>query len=381
VTIQSTQRNRTSIPIAQVELTSGEIDAAVAVLRSGAIRQGKLCGQFEELFAELVGARHAVAVSSGTAALHLAWMALLEPGDEVLVPAFTFIATASAVVLAGGRPIFCDVDPETGMIDVADARGRLTPTTRGVAPVHLYGNVCDVAGVQELAGEHDLHIVWDAAQAHGASVDGRDVGSFDDLVCYSFYPTKNMTTAEGGMITTNDDELAGRLRLLRSHGQADKYYHTLIGLNYRLTDLQAAIGLVQLNELSTWLAQRRANARLLDGLLADIPSIHIPTAASGVEHAYHQYTIRVDPACNITRDELQAALQKQGVQTAVHYPRPLHQQPVFVDASGSVSLPASEALAASVLSLPIHPAVADDDLHWIARSLRTAMRSSTQKGS
>lgn len=373
--IKAREQERQAIPIAQVQLDNGEIDAALAVLRSGQIRQGKICREFEERFAAAVGARHAVAVSSGTAALHLAWLAVLEPGDEVLVPAFTFIATASSVVLAGGRPVFCDVSPEHGMIDVDDARRRLTGRTRGIAPVHLYGNACDVTGIQQLAAENDLRIVWDAAQAHGTRVDGRDVGGFDDLVCYSFYPTKNMTTAEGGMITTNDSDLASKLRLLRSHGQAEKYYHTEIGLNYRLTDVQAAIGLVQLDRLSVWLKQRQSNAATLDNLLDGIPGIKPPAVAAGVEHSYHQYTIQVNPSNGgITRDEMQVALRDLGIQTAVHYPRPLHQQPVFATEHAELSLPVSEQLSASVLSLPIHPAISEDDLRRIAHGLATVMR-------
>lgn len=382
MTIKPAQQNRESIPIARVQLENGEIDAAVAVLRSGAIRQGKVCQEFEERFAATVGARYAVAVSSGTAALHLAWMAVLEPGDEVLVPAFTFIATASTVVLAGGRPIFCDVDPKSGTIDVEDARRRLTPQTRGLAPVHLYGNACDVSGVQALAAEHDLRVVWDAAQAHGTRVDGQDVGSFDDFVCYSFYPTKNMTTAEGGMITTNDPGLAETLHLLRSHGQAEKYVHTLIGLNYRMTDVQAAVGIVQLNQLSGWLERRRANAELLNSLLDDIPGIKTPFVSPDVEHSYHQYTIQVDAAVvGMTRNELGAALGELGIQTAVHYPRALHQQPVFAAEVGGLSLPVSEELAGSVLSLPIHQSVDGDDLRWIARGLRMVTQSGVQEGS
>ncbi|MBX5444176.1 DegT/DnrJ/EryC1/StrS aminotransferase family protein [Sphaerobacter sp.] len=371
VTKQSPQEEKV-IPIAQVRFDSGEIDAAVAVLRSGNVRQGKVTRELEERFAAMVGARHAVAVSSGTAALHLAWLALLEPGDEVLVPAFTFIATASTVVFAGGRPIFCDVDPATATLDLEDAARRLTPRTRAIAPVHLYGGACDVDGIQRLAREHGLRIVWDAAQAHGTRIDGRDVGSFADMVCYSFYPTKNMTTGEGGMITTNDDALAERLRLLRSHGQERKYEHTLLGLNYRLTDVQAAIGLVQLDQLPGWLEQRRANARRLDALLAGLPGITTPVRLPGVEHSYHQYTIQIDAAAaGITRDDLQAALAARGIQSAVHYPRPLHRQPVFAPEHGATSLPVSERLAESVLSLPVHPALTEDDLERIGASVRS----------
>lgn len=373
MTTNPVQQQR-SIQIADVQLINGEIEAAVEVLRSGAIRQGKLTQEFEERFAEAVGARHAIAVSSGTAALHMAWLAMLEPGGEVLVPAFTFIASASSVVLAGGRPIFCDVLPESGLIDVEDARRRLTPGTRGIAPVHLYGNAANVTAIQELAKEHDLRIVWDAAQAHGTTYNGFDIGGLDEIVCYSFYPTKNMTTAEGGMITTNDDDLNEKLRLLRSHGQAKKYYHTAIGLNYRMTDVQAAIGLVQLEQLPGWLERRQANAEQLSSLLEDLPGISTPAVAPGIGHSYHQYTIQVDPdAAEMSRDQVSEGLKSHGVGSAVHYPRPLHQQPVFAEQFGEMSLPVSEQLSETVLSLPIHPNVSNDDLQHIARSLQSVL--------
>jgi len=355
------------ISIARVALEEDEIEAALAVLRSGALRQGRACDEFERAFAEQVGARHAISVSSGTAALHLAWLSILQPGDHVLVPAFTFIATASTVVFAGGVPVFCDVDPLTGLIDVQDARRRLNPRVRAITPVHLYGNVCDVAAVRALADQHGLRVVWDAAQAHAARAHDRDVGSLDDLVCYSFYPTKNMTTGEGGMITTNDTELARQLRLLRSHGQARKYHHTVLGLNYRLTDVQAAIGLAQLRKLDAWVQQRRRNAALLDDLLAAVPGIDPMSPTPGTLHAYHQYTVRVDSGgAGCTRDELQAELQSRRIETAVHYPKPLHQQPVFAELATGVRLPASERLAETVLSLPIHPLLSETDLRRVA---------------
>lgn len=371
--IDSARQTGPVIPIAEVMLDGGEIDAAVEVLRSGNIRQGPRCQEFERRFAQMVGARQAVAVSSGTAALHLAWLAAIKPGDDVLVPAFTFIATASTVVLAGGHPVFCDVEPDTATLDVDDARRRMTPKTTAIAPVHLYGGAADVTGIRELAAERGLRIVWDAAQAHGTTVDGVDVGALDDLVCYSFYPTKNMTTGEGGIITTNDDDVAERLRLLRSHGQASKYFHTLIGLNYRLTDVQAAIGLVQLDRLPDWLEQRRANAVQLDARLRDVQGIRTPATRPGAEHAYHQYTVQVDAEAGISRDELQGRLMDLGIQSGVHYPRPLHRQPVFAGEYGDLSLPVSERLAETVLSLPIHPGVGEAGIERIGASVRQAI--------
>jgi perosamine synthetase len=363
------------ISMASVEVTEAEIARMVAVARSGRLRQGPVCLEFETHFASLVGVRHAVAVSSGTAALHIAWLALLSPGDEVLVPAFTFFATASSILMAGGVPVFCDVDSQSGTIDVADARVRIGAKTRGIAPVHLYGGACDVDGVRELAREHNLRVVWDAAQAHGTRLRGRDVGSLADASCYSFYATKTITTGEGGMVTTDDDELARRLRLLRSHGETQRYLHTELGYNYRLTDIQAAIGLGQLDGLADNVRIRRRNAAYLNARLADLPGVSLPFERDGAEHSYHQYTIQVDPdRAGTNRDALAKALAASGIETAVHYPRPLHRQPLFASTAGE-SLPISERLAERVLSLPIHPALTTADLERVALAVRSAVHA------
>ncbi len=364
------------IPIARVNLSEREIAAAVGVLRSGKLRQGAVTAEFECRFAAATGAAHAVAVSSGTAALHLAWLALLNPGDEVLVPAFTFVATATTVLLAGGCPILCDVDPVTFTIDVEDARRRLTPRTVAIAPVHLYGQACDVAALQRLAEDARLRIVWDAAQAHGTTYRGLDVGSLGDLVCYSFYPTKNMTTGEGGMITTDDDQLDRKLRLLRSHGQERKYYHTIVGLNYRMTDVQSAIGLVQLERLPDLLRRRRANARRLSELLSCVAGIVPPTELAGTEHAYHQYTVVVDGGQDRSaRDRVASKLLDRGVETAVHYPHPLHEQPVLRQEGERPHLPICERLSQTVLSLPVHPDLSPEDVETIGRAVEQSLRA------
>lgn len=227
-----------NIGMAEIRLTDNEIEAAVKVLKSGALRQGKECKAFEQAFAEKVGAGYAVTNANGSAALHLAYMTFLAPGDEVLVPSFTFIATASMVTAAGGKPVFCDVDRETFLIDLADAARKLTEKTKAIAPVHLFGNPCDIDAVQAFAKQHDLTIVWDAAQAHGAQYKNQDIGSVGDFVCYSFYPSKNMFVGEGGMVCTNNADYAEKLRFLRTHGQTGKYYHTLLGLNYRMTSFR-----------------------------------------------------------------------------------------------------------------------------------------------
>lgn len=360
------------VPVSGTRISDDEIDAAVAVLRSGNLRQGAICARFEQAFADFVGCRYAIAVSSGTAALHLAYLATLQPGDEVLVPSFTFVATASMVVAAGARPILCDVDPGTFTLSVPDAAGRLTERTRAIAPVHLYGNPADVEGVQELARKNGLAIIWDAAQAHGARFADRDVGSLPGLSCYSFYPSKNMTTGEGGMITTDDEELDRLLRILRSQGAQRKYYHTHIGYNFRLTDIQAAIGLAQLERLPDWLEARRRNASYLRDSVSGVKGLRPQEVQPGGVHAYHQFTVVVEAGTlGRSRDQVAEAMDDLGVETAVHYPLPVHQQPVFASSGETGSLPVSESLSQSVLSLPVHQLLSHQDLETVERAIRT----------
>jgi perosamine synthetase len=358
------------IPIIQVALDKDEIAEMVTVLRSGKLREGPVCRKFEDRFATFVGARHAVSVSSGTAALHIAYAALLEPGDEVLVPSFTFIATASMVAMVGARPVFCDVDPYTCTLDVQDAQQRITARTRAIAPVHLFGNPCDMDAITTLADEHGLKIIWDAAQSHGARYDGRDVGSFDDVVCYSFYPSKNMTTAEGGMITTNDEALYQKMKLLRSHGQAGKYYHTMLGFNYRLTDIMAVLGLKQLEKLDDWVQRRRANAHYLTEHLADIPRVQTPVEQPRGESSFNLYSIQLDlEQFRCDRDEFVRLLNAENIGATVNYPRSLHQQPAFSEIAGDVHLPVSEDLSQRILSIPVHPRLSQDELDLVVEAV------------
>lgn len=360
----------TNINMAEIKLTDNEIEAAVRVLRSGALRQGKECGGFEREFADKVGATNAVTSANGSAALHLAYMAFLAPDDEVLVPSFTFIATGSMVSMTGGKPVLCDIDPETFLIDLEDAESRLTPKTRAIAPVHLFGNPCDVDAVVAFAKEHNLTIVWDAAQAHGAGFKGRDVGSFDDFVCYSFYPSKNMFVGEGGMTCTNNAEFADKLRFLRSHGQTGKYLHTMMGLNYRMTDVEAAIGREQLKRLDDMVAVRRRNAEILNSGLADVPGIQIQKLTPDGEHAWHQYCVVVDrEAFGCDRDQLAERLKQKGIATGVHYPRGLHQQPVFEENYGKLSLPNTEYLAENILAFPVHHGLIAEDVERVLEAV------------
>lgn len=359
------------IGIADTKLTENEIEAAVKVLRSGALRQGKVSDAFEAAFAEKVGAKHAITCSNGSAALHLVYMADFQPGDEVLVPAFTFIATASMAAVCGVKPVICEVDPETFLIDLADAEKRITPKTKGISPVHLFGNPLNIDAVQAFAKKHNLKIVWDSAQSHGALWKGRDIGGFDDYVCYSFYPSKNMFVGEGGMVCTNDDDSAHRIRYLRMHGQTGKYYHTSLGLNYRLTDVEAAIGLEQMKRLDSMLETRRRNAATLTAGLKDIPGLTLQKVTPEGTHAWHQFCVLIDPAkfgCN--RDELSSRLNDLGVASGVHYPRGLHQQPIFEEMYGKDSLPITERLADTILALPVHHGLSPADVDAVVAAVR-----------
>ncbi|MDA8322993.1 MAG: DegT/DnrJ/EryC1/StrS family aminotransferase [Actinomycetota bacterium] len=357
------------IPMARVDITPDDIDAVSAVLRSGALRQGEVTARFEDSFARRVGARHAVAVSSGTAALHLAYLALFEPGDEVIVPAFTFVATASMLRAVGAVPVFADVDPRTFALSAADVEHRITPRTRGIAGVHLFGNACDVDALRAVAARHGLALVWDAAQSLGTEYRGREAGSYPVAACYSFYPTKNITTGEGGMVVTDDPGLAAALRLSRSQGAAAKYLHTGLGFNYRMTDLAAALGLRQLARLDSYLARRRENAARLTAGLAGAPGVLTPQVTEHASHTYNQYCVLIGwpDGPGPGRDSVASALAGYGVETAVHYPRPLHRQPIF-DGQGE-GLEVSERLSEHILALPVHPGIAADQAAAVAAAV------------
>ena len=276
----------------------------------------------------------------------------------------------------GAKPVFADVNPGTFTLDPAEAERHITPRTRALIPVHLYGQPADVEGLARLAHRHKLRIIWDAAQAHGAQFHSRDVGSFPDAVCYSFYPTKNMTTGEGGMVTTSNGSLANQLRLLRSHGEATRYRHVRLGFNFRTTDVASAIGLVQLARLSKAIRARQKNARILRKGLSGIPGLQTPETIRETSHAFSLFTICVDRRqAGMSRDELANALRLRGVQSAVHYPLPLHRQPVFRGLGLDRDFPVSARLAKTVLSLPVHPGVKEDDLHYIVRSVREILKA------
>ncbi len=356
------------IPIAQTSLGDEEIEAVVEVLKSGKLREGEKCHEFEKAFAEMVGAKCATTAANGTAALHMAYANLIRPGDEVLVPAFTFFATASMVRWAGGVPVFCDIDSRSYCLDAKDAEQRITARTKAIAAVHLFGNACEIDDIVYLARKHELKIIWDAAQVHLTQYKGKDVGAFGDAVCYSFYATKNMTTGEGGMVVSHDKQLIDRCVQYKHHGQTGKYRHSMLGTNYRMTDMEAAIGLVQLKKIKEYTRKRRENAAFLDQRLGALRSVVVPFAQAHVEHSYHQYTILFEGQGKMARDEMVQRLRARGIDIGVHYPIPLHLQPVFLQGNREI-LPVSEAIAGQCLSLPVHPFLSQRDLEKIVAEI------------
>jgi len=365
------------IPISVPLLGEEEKRAVLEAIDSGQLAQGQRVKAFEEAFAAACGVRHAIATSSGTTALHAAVLAHgIGPGDEVITTPFTFIASANAAIFAGARPVFVDIDERTYNIDSGRIEAAISPRTKAILPVHLFGNPCDMEAIMNIAAKHRLVVIEDACQAHGAMVGGRRVGSFG-TGCFSFYPTKNMTTAEGGIITTNDDELADRVRLIRSHGQRERYYHEIIGYNFRMTEIQAAIGLVQLGKLEQFNAARRTHAEYLTARLRGVIA---PTETPGCKHVYHQYTIRVpDPhtprpkrgAEYRGRDGLAAHLRERGIGTMIYYPVPVHKQVAYQRLGYQDHLPLAEQASREVLSLPVHPALTQKELDMIVEGVNS----------
>jgi dTDP-4-amino-4,6-dideoxygalactose transaminase len=360
------------INIAAPQIGNDEFEAVRKVLESGMLAQGPRVEEFEKAFAGYIGTKHAIAVNSGTAALHIALLAAgIEADDEVITTPFSFIASSNAALFCGAWPIFVDISDSTFNINPHMIEQKITPKTKAIIVVHLYGQPCDMEPISKICRKHNLILIEDACQAHGSEYKGRKVGSFG-IGCFSFYPTKNMTTSEGGMITTNDDEIARRARMLRAHGQSQRYIHEDLGYNFRMTDISAAIGICQLAKLDESNGKRVRNAAYLSKEISGIKGLVPPYIAPDRTHVYHQYTIRVTDAFRCSRDELQKHLVKSGVGCAVHYPIPLHRQPLYVKLGYNGSLPMAEAAAAQVLSLPVHPGLSQDDLETIVKALKDA---------
>ena len=359
------------VPFMLPALAEADINSAILVLKSGILRAAKKCEELETRLGAMSSAKHAMTCANGTCALQLAYEPLLQPGDDVLVPAWSYIATASMLVARGCNPIFVDANPETGQIDVADAAKRITPKTRGIAATHMYGCPVDIDGVQALAKAHNLKVIYDAAQAHLATYKGTGIGAFGDAVTYSFYATKNLGTGEGGMITCNDDGLARQIKLLRSHGETDKYLHEQVGYNYRMNDVTGAIGCSRLDRLPAETDARRAAAARYGKVLAGIPGIRPLGITPGAVSAYHLYTVELDVSqFKCTRDEFAAALNAEGVPNAVHYPRALPDQPAFAKfLKGQAAWPVAVRLAKGVMSLPMHHGLSDAHFAVIEESM------------
>lgn len=354
------------IPISRPLLDSREQELVAKVLASGQLAAGPRVEAFERAFASFVGARYAVATSSGTAALHVALLAAgIGPGDRVITTPFTFAATANAILLCGAEPAFVDIDPRTLNISPADvARAARDQRVRAVLVVHLYGLPCEMDPILETVRARHLVLIEDCAQAHGATYRGRHVGTFGLAGAFSFYATKNMTTGEGGMIVTQDEELARQARALINHGSVIRYRHETLGYNYRMSEIGASLGLTQLEKLTAFNLARRRNAGYYYRALSGLPWLRLPATRQEAGHVFHQYTLRL-----AQRDILCHHLEEHGVGYGIYYPLPLHRQPLYTRLGyADLSLPEAERAAQEVVSIPVHPGLSDRELQHIVQA-------------
>jgi perosamine synthetase len=356
------------IPIARPDVGAEEAAAVAEVLASGMIAAGPKTKQLEEEWASFCGVKHALAMSNGTTALMSIFAGLgLKRGDEVITVAHTFAATANAILFTGATPVFIDIEPDTYVMDARLIEAAITDRTKAIMPVHLFGLIADMDPILDIAARHGLTVVEDACQAHGATYKGRRAGSFATSA-FSLYATKNMTTGEGGFITTDDDNLADWLRVYRHQGMRARYQHEMVGFNFRLTDIQAAIGLVQLDKLERNTARRGALAARYDQAFADLGVRHQSTP-EGRTHVYHQYVLDVGP----DRDAILAALRQRGIGAEVYYPIPVHRQPQIQALGIAAHLPVTDAACANTLALPIYPGLSDMDQEFVIAAVLTTL--------
>lgn len=358
------------IPPAKPIIGDEERAAVDRVMRTGMIAQGPEVAAFEQEFgAAVTGGRTCVAVNSGTSALHLGLLAAgIGPGDEVIVPSFTFAATANSVALTGATPVFADIEPDHFCLSAESVRAAITERTKAIMPVHLYGHPADVDALGAVADEHGLRMFEDAAQAHLATWQGAQVGTFGDFGMFSLYPTKNMTSGEGGMVSCSSEEIARAVRLLRNQGMERQYANEVVGFNARMTDIHAAIGRVQLTKVEGWTKIRQHNAAFLDDHLQGVV---VPPVAEGATHVYHQYTIRVDSG---ERDRIVTALREEHqVGTGVYYPIPNHQLSSLTRYAEGLTLPVTQQVAAEVISLPVHPSLSESDLERVVTAVNATV--------
>jgi dTDP-4-amino-4,6-dideoxygalactose transaminase len=365
------------IPITQVQFGPEEEELVLKVLRSGNIAQGPVVAEFEKRFAELVGVKHAIAVNNGTTSLVASLQVMdLEPGDEVLTSPFTFVATVNAALEAGASVTFADINESDFNLNPASVREQVTSRTKVLIPVHLYGQTADMGPLMDIAQANDLFVLEDSAQSHGATYEGKQAGSFG-IGSFSFYATKNLTTGEGGIITTNDDKLADRLRVLRNQGMRERYVYEVAGHNYRMTDLQAAVVIPQLDRYSATIAQRRENAAILTAGLEGVKGLVTPPTFENRGHVWHQYTIRVTEESSVTREEVVRKIQEAGVGAGIYYPKLIGDYEAY-SANPRVKIsetPVAKKIASQVISIPVHQGLSRDDLNRVIEVVTEAIRN------
>ncbi len=360
------------INIAKPLVGENEIKKVKEVFDSGMLAQGLEVKKFEEEFAGYLGAGYGKAVSNGTAALDVALKALdIGPGDEVITTPFSFIASSNCILFQGAKPVFSDIKEDTFNLDPDLVSEKITDDTKAILLVHLFGQSADMGAFKDIAEEHGLCLIEDACQAHGAEYRGQKVGSIGDLGTFSFYPTKNMTTGEGGIITTNDEDLDRKFNLIRDQGQSKKYTHDILGYNLRMTNIAASIGRCQLEKLDTWNDKRIKNAEMLTDGIKEIPGLTPPAVVKDAKHVYHQYVVKVEDEYPLSREELMVELREDGVGSAVHYPMPITDQPLYANNGySSDDYPKTVEASKKVMSLPVHPSVTEDDIELILDSLK-----------
>ena len=357
------------IPIARPIIGKDEINAVTDVMMSGIIAEGSKVFDFEKAFSDYIHVSNAVAVNSGTSALKIALQAAgIGSGDDVVTSSFSFIATANSILYTGAKPIFADITLDTFNIEPDEIQNSITHRTKAILPVHLYGHPAEMKAIMDIAEDKNLIVIEDACQAHGAKYNGKNAGSFG-IGTFSFYPTKNMTTSEGGMITTQENGIDEVARMIRSHGSKQRYLHEILGYNSRMTDISAAIGLVQLGRLDDFNRKRMENARYLSAGLKNISGIEIPQVRNGCTHVFHQYTIRVTDECRYKRGDLVNLLNENGIGTGIYYPIPIHKQPLYKKSSYKYYLNNSETASMQVISLPVHPSVSTEEIDHIIKTI------------
>ena len=350
------------ISIAKPMIGEEEKRAVIEVLNSGIIAQGPRVKQFELDFKEYMNINYAIATSSGTSALKIALKTMgIKEGDEVITTPFSFIASANSILFTGAKPVFVDIEEDSFNIDTNLIKEKITKRTKAIMPVHLYGNPADMEEIMQIANDNNLKVIEDAAQAHGAKIKNKMVGTFGDAGCFSFYPTKNMTTGEGGIIVAKDKEIYEQSLKLRDHGAYKKYHHDILGFNFRMTDIAAAIGIEQLKKLEKHNDMRINNAEYLYKKLKNADGIILPKVKESYKHVFHQFTIRTND-----REEVIKKLDSNGIGYGIHYPLPIHKQKLYLDLGYKDKLPVSEKLSDEVISLPIHPGLTTSDLDKIA---------------